>query len=298
MKKLQFFGFLAIMLTFGLIFFGYSLGGGSSTVAAQTSGPGQASSASAAVNEAPDSDFTVTLTSDNAGVVIVRYRGSASVVRIPANIQGLPVRIIGEGAFDGRYSNQSHVTSVIIPEGVTEIHRNAFNNCRNLNSVTLPSTLTVLGGNAFDTCISLQSINLPANLREMGGAIFINSGLTSFPNPWPAAFTSIPGFMFQESNLQGDLIIPEGITEIGYRRGDFSSVQIFNRTQITSLTLPSSIREIGSRAFGSTPTLITVNIPESVGSISFPNQDAFEGSRNINLASQARLRALGYTGSF
>ena len=47
----------------------------------------------------PESDFTVTLTDDNTGVLITRYRGSAATVRIPATIQGMPVREIGREAF-------------------------------------------------------------------------------------------------------------------------------------------------------------------------------------------------------
>jgi nitrous oxidase accessory protein NosD len=47
----------------------------------------------------PESDFTVTLTADNAGVALTKYKGSAATVRIPATIQGMLVREIGNYAF-------------------------------------------------------------------------------------------------------------------------------------------------------------------------------------------------------
>ena len=240
--------------------------------------------------ETPESDFTVTLTSDNTGVLIVSYNGNASSVVIPATIQGMPVRIIGEDAFVGRSLEPNRtLTSVVIPEGVTEIQDRAFLSCRNLSSVTLPSTLAALEGRAFFNCISLQSIALPANLSKMGDYIFQDTGLTSFPNPWPVGITRIPHGMFRSTKMRGNLIIPEGITEIGFAA--------FVGTEISSVTLPSTIREINVESFSRISTLTTVNIPDSVSRILFWD-DVFAGSRNINLASQARIRALGYRYDF
>ena len=96
--------------------------------------------------------------------------------------------------------------------------------------------------------------------------------------------------MFSDTNLQGNLVIPEGVTEI--------ESHAFNGTQITSVTLPSSIRVIEDGAFANIRTLTTVNIPESVGSNIFSGIGQFSSSSNVNLASQARLRTLGYTGGF
>jgi len=42
---------------------------------------------------------------------------------------------------------------------------------------------------------------------------------------------------------------------------------------------------------------LSVNIPESIGRISLYS-DAFIGIPNMPLATQAQLRAIGYTGSF
>ena len=53
--------------------------------------------------------------------------------------------IIPEGCLSGC----SNLESVKIPEGVTEIKANAFNNCQKLTTVNLPSTLKTIGNKAF-----------------------------------------------------------------------------------------------------------------------------------------------------
>ena len=166
------------------------------------------------------------------------------------------------------------------------IKAQAFVRCSNLSSVILPSTLFELEGGAFSGCSALKSIALPTNLKELGDNAFSYTSITALPNPWPAGVTRILNDVFGDTII-GNLVIPESVTRIERRA--------FIKTKITSLTLPSTIKYIGSEAFAYCTSLTTVDFPESVSNIS---DLAFLGSSNINLASQARLRAVGYTGSF
>ncbi|MCL2070388.1 MAG: leucine-rich repeat domain-containing protein [Treponema sp.] len=203
---------------------------------AQEGGGAGGGSSSRTARVAPESDFTVELTRDSAGVRINRYNGSAAAISIPATIQGLPLREIARDAFRGNTT----ITTVIIPEGVTIIGADAFRDCTNLTYVSLPGTLT----------------NLAAD--SVWGGVFRNTALTSFPDTWPAAITTIGPYMFCGTKIR-ELLIPEGITSIG--NATFEGID-----SLVSVTLPSTLREI-------TPT-------------------AFVGSRNINLASQAAIRAI------
>lgn len=74
---------------------------------------------------------------------IVSYGGSSNQVVIPASQNGVALRTIGEASFQ-----QTYITSVEIPEGVTTIMWNAFYWCY-LKSVTIPSTVTSIGSAAF-----------------------------------------------------------------------------------------------------------------------------------------------------
>jgi len=239
------------------------------------------------VADAPESAFQVTLTSDGAGVVITGYTGTARSFRIPATIQGMPVREIGQSAFGNATvprQPDNRVDNIVIPEGVTVIHDFAFGNS-NIVSVSLPSTLLRMGRGVFWGTENLRNITLPAGLRELGPDTFNESGLTALPSPWPTGMTSLGHRTFEGANLSGHLVIPEGITHIG-------STAFQRNPGITSVTLPSTIQEIDGGAFHGLPNLQNVIIHESVTRIRFSG-NVFSNTSNFPLASQARLRQLG-----
>jgi hypothetical protein len=68
-------------------------------------------------------DCSVELTADGAGVPINRYLGNATVIIVPATIEGMPVREIGAKAFYGMGITKnftvwnSLITSVTLHQG-------------------------------------------------------------------------------------------------------------------------------------------------------------------------------------
>ncbi|MCL2043233.1 MAG: leucine-rich repeat domain-containing protein, partial [Treponema sp.] len=110
-----------------------------------------------------EADFTVTLTSDQSGVVIQKYNGTARGGSIPATIQGMPVRQIANEAFSAR--RNFSLTAIVIPEGVTSIGDSAFKDS-GLLSVTIPQSVTNIGRAAFSGNW-LGSITLPDNLTTI-----------------------------------------------------------------------------------------------------------------------------------
>jgi hypothetical protein len=273
-----------------------------------------------------EADFDVTLTEDGEGVVITQYTGSATVVKIPDTIQGMPVKEIGEKAFAfdppyrrnetdrritavtlpaglikiGNYAfGRSKLTSVVIPSGVTEIANAIFDNCESLASVSLPDTVTRIGSSAFSGCAALRSITLPPNLAYLGSSAFSFSGLTSVTIPGTLGeWVEDNGYdegeaiknCFDGCSSLTTVIIGEGITQIGS--------QVFNKCKaLTSVTLPSTIQKIGRQAFQDCSALTTITIPNSVEKIEFKDY-VFDGCSKILLATQARLKKLGYTEKF
>jgi len=237
----------------------------------------------AAVFAQTEADFQVELTDDGEGVVIIRYIGKVKDVRIPATIQGMPVKEIftemsngPNGAFMGK-----DITSVVIPEGITLIPDFAFSDCASLRSVTLPSTLKSIGKYAFQGCRALTSISLPKGLTEIDWYAFDSTGLTSLPNPWPAGITDLPNNAFSQTKLR-NIVIPEGIKYIG-----MSAFEHCN--ELTSVTLPSTIKSIEDGAFGNCKSLTTVIIPQSVRGLSI-GYGNFDDMSKLTLASQAAIR--------
>ena len=126
-----------------------------------------------------DEDLTATVSG---------YTGTATEVVIPAEVthedNTYKVTAIGYSAF----WNNSDLTSVTIPEGVTRIEAIAFGSCTSLKSVTIPEGVTYIGDFAFDSCTSLKSVTIPEGVTIIDGSAF--SGCTSLTSvSLPASLT-------------------------------------------------------------------------------------------------------------
>jgi len=105
---------------------------------------------------APPSDYTYV--EYNGVAMITGYTGAGDAITIPSTLGGLITGIIGNNAFNS--SNGHLITSIIIPNSVTEIWDNAFYGCTLLQSITIGSDVTKIKYNVLKYCSNLISINL------------------------------------------------------------------------------------------------------------------------------------------
>ncbi len=91
----------------------------------------------------------------------IASRSFTSVV-IPDGVTEIP-EILEYGAFQG-----CDLTSVTIPDGVTRIGANAFGYSPFLTSVIIPDSVTEIGNSAFSGCSSLKSVTIPNSVTEIG----------------------------------------------------------------------------------------------------------------------------------
>jgi hypothetical protein len=231
----------------------------------------------------PDKYFNGTrdVTKDGKGIIIESYQGMAPVVKIPALIEGFPVREIGREAF-----SDASIARVVIPEGVTSIKYAAFRSCRELTQITLPSTLKYIEDDAFSGCTSLVSITIPNSVTSIGARTF--NGCTSLASiTIPNGDTSISSRAFGGCTSLASVTIPDSVRWIG-------DDAFRNCTNLASITIPDSVTEIGSSAFGGCTSLTTVTISpiqRRFGSAAF-------GNCPLGLVSKSALRVAGYTGGF
>lgn len=128
-----------------------------------------------------------------------------------------------------------------------------FSNCKSLKEITIPSKVTTIGRYAFQGCDSLETIHFNAEWCDA-----VNSQGTGHP----FFRLSIKNLYFGE----GVKKIPNYLAESFY--------------DITEVTLPNSVEEIGEAAFKNCHGLITLKIGNSVKTIS---KEAFYWCKKSNL---------------
>ncbi len=203
-----------------------------------------------------------TYTVANGKTTITRYTGSGGAVTIPSTLGGGAVTCIGDEAFDSCTS----LTSVTIPNGVTNIEYGAFDQCFSLTSVTIPTSVTRIGGAAFRSCQILADVAIPVNVTSIGRDAF--SYCRSFTSiTIPASVTRIEGHTFQSCSSLTNVTIPSSVTIIEDHAFDECN-------NLISITIPDSVISIWEGAFGNCTALTSVMIPSSVTNI---ENDVFSG---------------------
>ncbi len=140
---------------------------------------------------------------------------------------------IGENAF---YTNNTTKT-VVIPGNVKKIGKYAFGRCYALTSVTIKDGVEILGPSCFDQCKALTSVTIPDSVTSYGDYCF--ASCTSLKSiKLPGNIKKIPDAMFANCRALESIKIPDGVTSIGF--GAFDSC-----TSLTEITFPSSVTDIG-----------------------------------------------------
>ena len=146
-------------------------------------------------------------------------------------------RIIAGGSFFGCTS----LTSVTIPNSVTNIGNKAFYNCKSLTSITIPNNVTSIGDETFYDCESLTNVIIGNSVISIGYNAFVNcKSLTSVT--FGKNLTSISFGAFQFCTSLTSVTIPNSVTSIG----EFA---FYNCTSLTNIAIPNSVTIIDDSAF-------------------------------------------------
>lgn len=223
---------------------------------------------------------------------------------------------IGGAAFRGTL-----IGSVAFSPRLNRIGGGAFCDCTSLTgTLTLPETLTYIGSNAFQYCAFTGELHLPNNLEYIGERTFFDAGYfvgglripdnvkTIYDSAFMGNYKKHFNGPLELNNVQklapsafdgclftGELVIPEGITEI--------PSNCFQYTNHSHVIFPSTLKVIGEGAFQYGSRLngslifpeVLVSIERAafclcsqINSVNFPSklqmidQNAFNGCSNLS----------------
>ncbi|QMS85312.1 leucine-rich repeat protein [Candidatus Xianfuyuplasma coldseepsis] len=215
---------------------------------------------------------------------IIDYEGSATIIDIPSQIDGIDVLIIGEEVFEGR----TNLTSVTIPDTVIEIKDEAFAGTRGaLTELHLGSGVEVIRYRAFDDH-GLTSLTIPESVETIYYGAFepyytvadsfttitILGDTSRFDEDWLEigfpielanfiittedgfVINTINGWLMGYTGTSSSIVIPSVVNDVDIW---YIDEYVFANQNIDTITIPESILYIGYGAFADNPiTSITI----------------------------------------
>lgn len=174
---------------------------------------------------------------DDEGITICAYKGNDNEVVVPDTIENIPVTKIKGSAFE----RNNNITSIKLPDSITEILSFAFYECKNLKLINMPKSLIKIGSCAFSKCSNLEKVDIPEGVTTIGCQAF--SGCSKLKKvSMPSSLTSIEGYAFTECTSLEEIIIPEGVNAI--KDNTFSGC-----TQLKNIQISKNLNSIGESAF-------------------------------------------------
>lgn len=179
-------------------------------------------------------DYTYVISGGEATIISVNKE--LTEFEIPTEIEGCPVT-----ALDGHAFQNGKITSLTVPDGITQIGEKCFFNCAELREISLPDTLETIGSGAFMNCTALKSLDMPDSVTDGGKAAFY--GCTSLETvKLSANITELAPLVKKSYDYDG--IIEE---DYGYMTGC---------TSLKEIVIPDSVETIGYRSFADCTSLV------------------------------------------
>ena len=198
----------------------------------------------------------------NQKIKVVDFAEGLSIAEIPeytfyycaylASVKNLPasVQTIGQYAF-----SNSRITSIVLPDGITNIGHSAFRICQFLTTVTLPAALQTIEPYTFESCVLLKSIAFPATLQMIENNAFAGCSVLATVT-LTDGITSIGNAAFKDCRALTSVVFPASVQAI-------KADTLRNCTALLSVTFEGdAITGINTSAFMGTTALKDIYLLE------------------------------------
>ncbi len=190
---------------------------------------------------------------------ITGYTGSATTLSVPQALDGYSVIGIGKHAL----ADNTALTSVTLPNSVTELVYGAFLGCTALTDVQLPSTLKSIGEYAFGDCVALDKLTLPDGIEYIGRGVLANTAYAANDANRTNHVLYCGNYLLEAAqSLSGDCAVKAGTVLIAERAFEGCSA-------LTGITIPDSVTSIGMWAFEGCTSLANATLGSGVTNINY-----------------------------
>ena len=174
---------------------------------------------------------------------------------------------------DGAGERCSRIKEIIVPNSIHSIPYALFFCCNSLESIIIPDSVTDIDDAAFFACKKLKSITMSKNITHLGREAFYDTEFYNDTSNWEDGVLYLENCLV--SGKQNDVIDYQMVTPTevkgSYQVKEGTQViadyAFFACSELTDITLPSSLKTIGSYAFNYCTALSNVTIPNSVNRI-------------------------------
>ncbi len=189
------------------------------------------------------------------------YCGKLSSISLPDSIT-----LIDDEAFEEDIA----LAITALPANLKTVGASAFSHCSSLTTLDLGDKLVTIGGSAFFKCTNLETVTFPDTLKTINYWAFRETAITELS--LPSGLTSIGEYAFNQCN---------GLTSVNLAcSGDIAiGTSAFNNCEnIESVTITGNLTALSNYVFGNNPKLSSVSIPDSVTTI---GEGAFGGCQAL-----------------
>ncbi len=206
---------------------------------------------------------------------------------IPASLTS--VTVTGGDILYGAFAYCYRLTSITIPDSVTEIGVNAFAYCYRLTSITIPDSVTSIGYSAFEYCHKLvevvneSSLNITAGSEENGYVGYYAKQVIT--DEKDSNIIEQDDYLFYNDNgsyylvgykgAETELMLPDTVNGNTYKIYEYAFAYCY---RLTSVTISNGVTSIGHNAFYNCSSLTSITISDGVTSI---GDYAFEYCRSL-----------------